>query len=503
MANRLFDRLLNTDKKPQKRYGGKSWLQHTISGSFFKSSNLRNNDSYTTIIDTINTMRALAKDSQISTVLSYYATDATTTNTAGQIIWATSKEIPELGETINALFKRWNINAYARNHILELATVGNLYIPTTHLYRTNSKEHMNIGVALDSNTIPDNNFDIIPSYKISPEDIVHIWEMGTPYGYLYQPDVENRYDKSYTVCPESSVIHFSLGGLLGEYTIEAVGNDGEEHEFDIMFAEPLLTSATSPTQTLNLLEDSILLSSFARVVRFVNVECNDAEEEEIQATLLQIKNVIEQQLSLDTTTGDAQSYVNPQSPNNLIYLPRVNGQDPVSVTDLHITDANEAENKLLDYFQNKKLSVLGVPKEALNFSSAEGLGNAGNVMSQRSALYANILGRLMTAYKTGWEHALNTYFRERGMSGFVDKFELHMNPIVTTQSTIQFEKRDAALSQALNLVNLLKEANVTDRKHYTSALVEILSEVFPQMGASAATWDVNISEGEGDVDGTI
>lgn len=489
MKSHMINKLWSFTKKSK---SVSSFLRYITSGSFIRMSELRNNSSVSDIRSKIEKMRALAEDSQISMALSYYATDSTTPNTAGQIIWATS-ENQEIGNIINALFKRWNINAYVRDHILELATVGNLYIPTTEMYRELSDNNIKHGVVLDNNTIPDDKFDIIPSYKIPPEDIIHIWCHGEPKGYIYQPDEQVQ---DYITYPESAIIHFSLGGLLGNYTIDTVDSSGNPQTFDIQFAEPLLSSAAVPTTTLNLLEDAIILSSLTRVVKFISVECKGSEEEEIQNSLQQIKDIIEQQMSLNTVTGDAQSFLNPQSPNNLIYMPKVNGSDPVSVTDLNMAEHTEADNKLLDYYQNKKLSVLGIPKEALNFSSNEGLGGAGTVMSQRSALYANILERLMTSYKNGWTQALNTYFKEHNMSGFIDDFELHMNPIVTTQSTIQFEKRDAALNQANTLLQLMKDAGISDQKSYLKAFTEILTEVFPQMGADVVNWDININDDE-------
>lgn len=490
MRSHLISKLWSFTQRPKPK---PSYLRYLASGSFIRISDLRNNSDISTIRTKIDTMRSLAEDSQIKTALSYYATDSTTTNTAGQIIWATS-DMPELADIINSLFKKWNINLYVRDHILELATIGNLYIPTTEMYCSASEKNINYGVALDNNTIPDNNFDIVPSYKIPPEDIVHVWNQGKPEGYIYQPDEKQR---DFIVYPESAVIHFSLGGLLGEYGIDTFDANGNPQTFDVQFAEPLLDGAVTPTTTLNLLENSTLLAAFIRVVKFINVDCQGAEEEEVQDILQQMKDTIEQQLSLNTVTGDVQSFLNPQSPNNLIYLPKVNGADAVSITDLNMAENTETDNKLLDYFQNKKLSVLGIPKEALNFTSNEGLGAAGTVMSQRSALYANILQRLMTAYKNGWRQALNTYFKAHNMSGYIDKFELHMNPIVTTQSTIQFEKRDAALNQASTLLQLIKDAGVTDTEPVLKALTEILTEVFPQIGADVSNWAINLDDGTG------
>ena len=423
MANKWLDRLMPKPKKQN------SWLRNLVAGSLYRISDCRTDTSFSDIKTQIATTRASARDSQISTALSYYATDATTTNTDGQIIWAVpiNKQRKDVAEIINALFNRWNVNAYARDHILELATIGNLYIPTTDLYKTQGSQLSRELIALDNNTIPDQEFDIVPSYKIPPEDVIHLYKQGKSEGYILQPDETVT---TYIRYPESSIIHFSLCGWRVIYTSDAM----------------------------------------IRVVKFVNVECGSAEEEEQRNALQMIKDAIEQQLSINTLSGDAQPYLNPNSPNNLIYLPKINGQDPISITDLNMAEANDADNKLLEYYQNKKLSVLGVPKEAMNFSSNEGLGGAGAVLSQRSALYANSLQRLETAYMAGWREAINKYFIARNMSGFVDQFKLQMQPIVTNMSTVISERRDSAVGQALQLVDLMKNLGVTAKEPYLKAI---------------------------------
>lgn len=493
---RWIDKILT---RKSKQNFSPTWLRSLVTGSLYRMSDMRGNSSVADIKTQIDTMRALARDSQISTALSYYATDATTTNTAGEIIWATALENTDTdkqaADIVNALFRRWNVSKYARDHILELATVGNLYIPTTYLYK-DSASMTSKQVVLDNNTIPEYDFDIVPSYKIPPENIVHLWYHGEPSGFIMNPDDDSSLEAQLLILPETACIHFTLGGLLGDYTIDAVSSSGDPITYDIQFATPLMSQAVQPTQTLGLLEDAILLSSLSRTIKFLNVECGN-QEEEIRDALQEIKDAVEQQLSLNTATGDAQSFVNPQSPNNLIYLPKINGNDAISITDLNMADSSEADNNLLNYYQDKKLSVLGVPKEAMNFSSNEGLGGAGSVLSQRSALYANSLQRLENAYMSGWEDAINKYFLARNLSGFVNRFKLHMNPIITTQSTVQFEKRDSALTQAQSVVDLLKNLGVTDREDYQKALTEILSEVFPQIGADAISWEVDVTESDG------
>ena len=492
--NRFIDRFL------PKRNKQKSYLRDVVSGSLYKVSDMKADSSLNDIKTQIETMRALAADSQISTALSYYATDATVTNTNGDVLWAVpidkSDSSIEATEVVNSLLKRWNINVCARDHILELATIGNLYLPTTELYRVAGNGSNNAGmVALDNNTIPEPDYDVIPTYKIPPEDILHLYKQGIPRGFILQPEDS---DKTYVIYPESAIIHFSLGGLLGEYQIHAATSDGVPETFDIKFAQPLLERAVQPTQTLNLLEDAVILSSLSRTVRFIAVECGSADENEQRAALQQLKDTIEQQLSINTISGDAQSFVNPQSPNNMIFVPKINGEAPISIESLDLAESNDADSKLLDYYQNKKLSVLGVPKEALNYSGAEGLGEAGNVLSQRSMLYANALQRLETAYKEGWRDAINKYFRVRNMSGFVDKYILEMQPIVTALSTVMSEKRNSAVTQAQSLIQLLMDLGVTDAEPYLKAVQESLKEEFPEFGGNVMSYTINVGEeGEG------
>ena len=72
-----------------------------------------------------------------------------------------------------------------------------------------------------------------------------------------------------------------------------------------------------------------------------------------------------------------------------------------------------------------------------------------------------------------------------------------MNPILTQQSTIEFDRRDSVLSQASTFVQLFKDSGITDNRQLVQGLSEILSEVFPKLGASAVDWDANIESGDG------
>ncbi len=249
MRSKLLDRL----RKPENTFNRNiSWLKSIVSGSVYRAANAQNLSVLDTIKSQVDVMRALATDSQISAALSYYATDATTKNSAGQIIWAVpiDSDSSNVADIVNDLFKRWKINNYAREHILELATYGNLYLPTTDLYRTTAGKSKT-GIALDNNTILDEEYDIIPSSQLLPEDVLHIWQYGEPVGYIYRPDDGS---KSTTIYPDDSIIHFSLGGLIGKYKIDlpTLGSESGDTEYDVQFADPMLSRAVQTTTTIRL-----------------------------------------------------------------------------------------------------------------------------------------------------------------------------------------------------------------------------------------------------------
>ena len=88
------------------------------------------------------------------------------------------------------------------------------------------------------------------------------------------------------------------------------------------------------------------------------------------------------------------------------------------------------------------------------------------------------------------------YFEQRNLYKYIDAFDLHMNPILTELSTIQFEKRDSAINQASSIIELLKSVNVDDSESVKSAIMEILTDALPRTSSSVADWDIDLSNNE-------
>ena len=69
-----------------------------------------------------------------------------------------------------------------------------------------------------------------------------------------------------------------------------------------------------------------------------------------------------------------------------------------------------------------------------------------------------------------------------------------MNPILTELSTVQFEKRDSAISQASAIVDLMKDLNNTNVEDARTAITEILTEALPDTGSKVSKWDIDLTE---------
>ena len=69
-----------------------------------------------------------------------------------------------------------------------------------------------------------------------------------------------------------------------------------------------------------------------------------------------------------------------------------------------------------------------------------------------------------------------------------------MQPIITQLETVQAEKRDAAVSQATSLIDMLKGMGVTDPNVYRTATIEALNSAFPQTASALNSIDIDVTE---------
>ena len=212
--------------------------------------------------------------------------------------------------------------------------------------------------------------------------------------------------------------------------------------------------------------------SKSAVLRILQIETGDVPKSEGENILRRIKNLVEQKMAMNTLTGTTRSYNSPGPIENTIYVQTHNGKGGIT-TDTIGGDVDIKSIADVDYFQNLKLAALKIPKQFLNFDSAEGFSN-GTSLAKTSSRYAHTIMRIQTAYITGITNLLNIFFIDKGLD-YVNKFKLKMVSPGTVEDSEREEQLNDKISQTRDILDLIDSANVSeDTKN--DVLVKLLKD---------------------------
>lgn len=459
-------------------------------------------------VDQLNKFRTLSKyrneryeayemmmqDSIISAALEMYADDATQYNDDGQVIWVESdnQDIIKAG---NRLLDVLGINANSWRYIYALCAYGDVYL-----------QLFNEG---DSTSIPSastqqNVLRIKPEEAIRPLEeyieyipdpscMFEIQNKGKTCGFVKAPtSTQNNKNTMYqgmylSTVPRAGIelfnrlsfVHISLTESINR-TPECLGIDDENGNttyYRVKIGKSILDDAYSVTQDLKLLEDSLLLNRLTRsaLVRLLEIEVGDMPKPEVESLLRRVKNMLEQKMSANTATGEARSYNAPGPMENIVYFPTKEGKGHITINNLG-GDINVKDIADLDYFNNKKLAALKIPKQFLNFDAPEGLGN-GTSLTKISSRYAHTIMRIQTAYCEGVTTLLNLFFISKGLVNYVNNFTVKMVSPATVEDAEREERKSTKISQAADLYDFFEGATDETRK---KVLIQLLNDVIEE-----------------------
>ena len=237
-----------------------------------------------------------------------------------------------------------------------------------------------------------------------------------------------------------SYVHISLSESISRFPQIVVikDEDGDVSKaYQIKTGKSVLEDAYAPTRQLQLLEDSLVLNRLTKsaLLRILQIEVGDAPEPEVRRKIQRIKGMIEQKMALNTVTGETRSYNSPGPVENVIYQATRDGKGAISEMTIG-GDPNVRDIVDVEFFQNRQLAALKIPKQFLNFDSAEGFSN-GTSLTKVSSRYAHTIMRIQNSYIQGITTLLNIFFLDKGLD-YVNKFTVKMvNP-----STIEQTERD-------------------------------------------------------------
>lgn len=448
----------------------------------------------------------MLQDPIISAALEMYTDDATQINRDGNIIWAESDD-PAIAEAANRLLRVLGINKYAWKHIYSLCTYGDLYL---RLYKeddlddalSDTDEEYN-GVTLQIK--PDDKMRRLEErieYVANPATVFDIQSKDKTSGFIrlkskpvnstvsnlnsdflggFNQPVSVLTPGGFKMMNNKSYVHISLSESITRFPQMLVikNEDGEvSNAYQIKVGKSILEDAYSSARQLKLLENSLMLNRLTKssLLRILQIEVGDSPEPETRRKIQRVKSMIEQKMSLNTQSGAARSYNAPGPIENIIYQATRDGKGAITETTIG-GDVNVKDIVDIEFFQNRELAALKIPKQYLNFDSAEGFSN-GTSLTKVSSRYAHTVMRIQNSYIQGITTLLNIFFLDKGLD-YINKFTIKMVNPSTVEQTERDEQFSTRISQVDDLMRVFSDTDYSDKtkRKIFNALINDLVQI--------------------------
>lgn len=429
-----------------------------------------------------NAYDEMKSDSIIAAALELYADDATQYDEQGRVLWVESED-EAVSKAANRLIEIFDLPERAWKHIYQTCLYGDYYLK---LYRKGDLEEEDeylsqkyksnqVRIVNDTKVVERNGKEFkekvlgFEEYVEDVEDPALVFDLrkrGKSAGFIeigrdvYLNQTAQIASTSFTfqttdvsVYPPDRFVHIMLSENLSR-TPEEVQVDlgeGKIATYQSARGKSMLQDVYPIQKELQLLEDSLLLNRLTRssLIRLLEIEVGDMPKTEVNPYLRRIKNLVEQHISLDKTTGDYKSYNAPGPIDNVIYIPTRNGKGSITVNNLG-GDVNVRDIADIDYFNNKRAGALKIPRAYLGDDmDGSGLSNGGS-LTRLSARYARTIKRIQTSYIRAITHLLNLFFIEKKLD-YVNKFTVRM----TSPSTQEDLERNELIGGNIDIVSAI------------------------------------------------
>ena len=448
-------------------------------------------------------------DPIISAALEMYADDSTPYNADSRIIWAEADD-PVISEAANRLIRVLGIEGHAWRDIYSLCTYGDLYF---RLYREGDESEAELdnkdnGAAQITVKPHDNTRKLEEriEYVNNPAAIFDLQEKDKTTGYIrvrmkpnqntqgmnkefltgFNQPISSVAPNSFDMMNNTSYVHVCLSESVERFPnlLAVKDEEGETTDiYKIKTGKSLLEDAYPVTRQLKLLQDSLLLNRLTKsaLIRLLQIEVGDMPKNEANLLVQRVKSLMEQKMAINTETGSARSYNSPGPVENIVYIPTKGGKGAINQVTIG-GDINVKDIVDIDYFQNKQLAALKIPKQYLNFDSPEGLSNGTN-LTKVSSRYAHTIMRIQAAYTKGITNILNLFFIDKNLD-YVNKFTVKMVTPTTSEDTERSEILTNKISQVRDIMDIYADYNEDVRhdilKALTADLLQIpsISEIF-------------------------
>ena len=436
----------------------------------------------------------MSLDSVIAAALEIYADDATAYDEKGRIIWVESDD-EQIAKAGNRLLDVLEIPERAWKHIYLACKYGDLYLK---LFRKGDFEDEDI---VSSQFKPSGHVKVVNdvregedlTYPLEeyvedvpdPSTMFDLRRRGKTAGFIevvrtddnlsFMTQISRSYSlKEVKVYRPDRLVHVTIGETLTRFPEEVTIKIDDDHysTYQVSRGKSILHDVYPIQRELQLLEDSLLLNRLTRssLIRLMEIEVGDMPKKEVNDYLRRIKNLVEQHISLDKSTGQYRSFQAPGPIDNVIYIPVKNGKGSVSINNLG-GDVNVRDIADIDYFSNKRAGALKIPKAFLGEDmEGSGLSNGGS-LTKLSARYARTIKRIQTSYIRAITTLLNLFFIDKKLD-YVNKFTVRMTSPSTQEDLERNELIQGNIELISSVMSLMESLEGETQKKILKKLIE-------------------------------
>lgn len=460
------------------------------------------------------TLDMMAEDPIISAALETYVEDATEPNERGEIFWAESDD-EDTAKFTNFLLQSINVDKYAVSWVSSLCLYGDLYL---RLFResdvkdilfgdngvnTNDRSTLNeayeeLKKCVDEETDeekkklkedvivklykPNDKYTHYVEKVADPSGMFELTRFGKTCGYISAPVPTSaqkhdnlsfmtyRYSfqrSDVEVFGATEFVHACLDSgesrVPEEINIFMTQDDYEAKRngltYKVKRGQSLLYTVFKAWREVTLLQNALLLNRLTKsaVTKVVQMEVGAMPKEDTQKKLYYLKSLLEQKTAINQDLSIS-NYTNPGPMENIIYMPKRNGQGAIDVQtiggDTNVESGGIAD---IDYFNNRLFGALRIPKQFLGFTDDAAGFSGGQSLSIISSRYAKAVKRIQNAMIIAVTDLINLMLLDKGLSKYIGKFTIKMQPPITQAEVDRKDIMQGTIANISDVMNLLTD----------------------------------------------
>lgn len=227
------------------------------------------------------------------------------------------------------------------------------------------------------------------------------------------------------------------------------------------YGKSYIEGARKEYKRLLLMEDAMMISRIMRAPerRLFKIDIGNISPDEVDGYMEQITQEMKKTPYIDPATGDYNLAFNIQSSIEDFYLPVRGGETGTDITTLPGL-ANDGMKEDVEYFKNKMIAALSVPKEYLGYADEGGGEKSG--LAAIDLRFARTIERIQKIivselYKIAVTHLYVQGFRDEELLNF----ELNL----TNPSLIYERQRVDIMTAKVDLIKSIREDNLFSDKY--------------------------------------